>query len=147
MHVVEQGSGFPEYVAMKYTYDADKRARELIVLEHMKRNPHDNVMQFYGTQGDYFVMEAAYFPSYRRVSREGMKSSLNLAPYCSSIFNLTYEQASAKFQSWFAQLIAGVDHFHNQGFVHGDVKANNVMFFGEELAKLKLVDFGEALTN
>ena len=41
VHVVEQGSGFPEYVAMKYTYDADKRARELIVLEHMKRNPHD----------------------------------------------------------------------------------------------------------
>ena len=141
--VTDAGSVLPNHVAMKYVSNHRKREQEKKVMHYMKQHPHPNVVQFYCTQGDYFVMEHAHFV--QAWLQTGITSCLL---HCGSLTRAwSYKDASAKFENWFSQIIAGIDHFHQHDYFHGDIKENNIMFFDKEFTKLKLVDFGQAQTK
>lgn len=50
----------------------------------------------------------------------------------------SFAEKTARF--YFKQLISAVEHIHNNGFAHGDIKPENVML--DSKYNLKLADFG-----
>lgn len=46
--------------------------------------------------------------------------------------------------NFISQILQALDHMHEIGYVHLDLKPENIMFVTKESDKLKLIDFGLA---
>nr|WP_275440529.1 protein kinase [Vibrio sp. Of7-15] len=73
-------------------------------------------------------------------------ASLLTLPYLDgqSLLSFSSDQAHL-FLSLLPQLVRAIDHVHQQGWIHGDIKPSNVMYLANE-HKIQLIDFGSCLS-
>ncbi|RWS02317.1 testis-specific serine/threonine-protein kinase 3-like protein [Dinothrombium tinctorium] len=100
--------------------------REIEVLRSIK--PHSHIVKFYE-----FDKSEKYFFIVIEYCENG-----DIYDYIRTHRNLPEAQACF----WFKQLIAGVEHIHNEGFAHRDLKCENLLL--DANYNVKITDFGFA---
>lgn len=108
---------------------AERFLAEAQTLELVKRNPHPNIVQFYGC-----------------IVKNGRIVALALQRYPRTLASLVEEQddgtrpAPATVERWLHDIKSGVQHLHGLGLAHNDINPHNVM--QDEGGNMVLVDLG-----
>ncbi|KAG1462275.1 hypothetical protein G6F46_003546 [Rhizopus delemar] len=101
---------------------------EIGILKELK--PHKNIIQFFEiieeSNSIFLVMEMV---------QQG--PVMDIVPYS---FTKPYSNTQCK--HLFKQLIDAIDHLHQQGILHGDIKPENILLTNNQT--IKLIDFGNA---
>ncbi|KAK9465269.1 kinase-like domain-containing protein [Lipomyces arxii] len=103
---------------------------EIHVLQYLRDYPHPNVVDML----DFFEDETNY---YIEMAPHGLPG-MDLFDY----IELRTNMDEAECRSIFCQIASAVQHLHNVGVVHRDIKDENIVLDGD--GKIKLIDFGSA---
>ena len=148
--IVSKTMGSGSYATVKSAYDVNRKHKVAVKIINKKKafdeylvkflpreidamrngGKHPNVVTFYQiietTNRHFFIMELA--------------DGGDLLNAIKSSKTISETQAG----KWFTQLYNGLNHIHSNGFVHRDIKCENLLLDSEN--NLKITDFGFAKT-
>uniref|UniRef100_A0A1A9WI21 non-specific serine/threonine protein kinase n=1 Tax=Glossina brevipalpis TaxID=37001 RepID=A0A1A9WI21_9MUSC len=120
--------------AIKVIPEAKYRPSEVDALISCGQDGHKSIAQYvttYRKGSDIWIVQE-YVPGYELAER---------------IANHEYSFDELKCCDIFKQLIDAVRHIHEKRYIHGDLKMENIIFAGDDMDQIKLVDFGAACYN
>jgi len=127
IHVVDRNKNMAEFARQKHTMRT-----ELNLLKSVK---HKNVIRLFAYQKvKYKTQDQKVVPAYCFVMEKCNRFDLFDYLYLTGVFS---EQLAC---TVFKQVMAGVSHMHKAGFIHRDLKAQNVVFTDD--FQVKIIDFG-----
>uniref|UniRef100_A0A1A9WAA5 non-specific serine/threonine protein kinase n=1 Tax=Glossina brevipalpis TaxID=37001 RepID=A0A1A9WAA5_9MUSC len=120
--------------AIKVIPEAKYRPSEVDALISCGQDGHKSIAQYVATyrKGSDIWIVQEYVPGYELAER---------------IANHEYSFDELKCCDIFKQLIDAVRHIHEKRYIHGDLKMENIIFAGDDMDQIKLVDFGAACYN
>lgn len=125
--LVKESLGHAVYVAYDFTHG------KTVVLKQVKRSQ---------LQREWQCLSLCHSPYIIKARELCSSASLLVLPYLNgqSLLSFSSDQTHL-FLSLLPQLVRAIDHVHQQGWVHGDIKPSNVMHLADE-PKIQLIDFG-----
>lgn len=125
--LVKESLGRAVYVAYDLTHG------KAVVIKQVKASQLQKEWQCLSMCHSSYIIKAGELCS---------SASLFTLPYLDgqSLLSFSSDQTHL-FLSLLPQLVRAIDHVHQQGWVHGDIKPSNVMYLADE-HKIQLIDFG-----